>query len=134
MRGRLDIIANILTIAEKDVLESHIMLKCSLSPKQFDEYIQMLLETGLIDAFPVVNLRHMSEPKNRRRMIFHTSKTGNQFLKLYSELYTLVNKCATISCGKGMDIFRVLRKAVSLFSYRRQDGHVPTEKVILHER
>jgi len=91
-RGRLDIAASILTATQKDALKDSIRQKCNMSSKQFNEYIKILLENGLIDAFPAVNLKHTCGPKNKRRTIFHIAQTGKRFLKLYSELYALVDR------------------------------------------
>ena len=117
-KGKLDIIANMLTATEKDALKGHIIDTCHLSSKQFNEYMEILLENGLIDAFPAVNLRHISGAKNRRRKIFHITQTGKQFLKLYSELYALVDRDATIS----------FREFSLLFSAKRVLEHSSIDK------
>ena len=116
-RGRLDIVASILTATQKDALKSYIMDTCRLSSKQFNEYAERLLENGLIDAFPAVNLKHTCGPKNKRRMIFHIAQTGKRFLKLYSELCTLVDTDATMSFREFS--FSPWQKGVGAFLHRQ---------------
>ena len=93
-REEIDVIISILNAAEKDVLQDRIIQKCNLTTKRCDEYVQMLLQKGLLDAFPLINLRHMSGRSSKRRMTYRTSKGGQKFLRLYSELYALVDKGA----------------------------------------
>ena len=123
-RGKLDIIANILNATEKDVLKDHILQKCNMSRQQFDKYIELLLQNGLVDAFPAVELRavkfnsyHMPGAKNKRRMIYHISEAGKQFLTLYSELSALVNRNASISFKRFSFLFR--QKGFGVFLHRQ---------------
>jgi len=91
-RGTLDIIASILTVAKNECLENDIMAKCKLNNKQFNHYVlKMLLPSGLLNAFPIGNMRHTPGYRSKRRMFFQTAVSGYHFLKLYAELYALAN-------------------------------------------
>ena len=116
-RGRLDIIASILNAAQEDILRYHILQKCKLSSKQVNEYLQLLLQSGLLDAFPAFNLRYMSGRQNKRKMIFHISRFGKRFLELYSELYALVDRSATISFRELPSL--LLQKGVGVFLHKQ---------------
>jgi predicted transcriptional regulator len=79
--------AKILTLAKQPVLKDHIIRKCALSSLQYERYINQLLEAGLLDAYPAINLKGR---KNHHRMTFQTSNKGLEFLKRYAELLRLL--------------------------------------------
>ena len=81
--------AEILIVAKQPVLKDHIMRKCSLSTAYFDIYINQLLESGMLNAYPALD-PHIPGPKTRHRMIYQTSTKGIEFLKRYNELLTLM--------------------------------------------
>jgi predicted transcriptional regulator len=86
----LEKIVDILTVAKNPILKWPLMRACSLSSLTFNKYVTQLLQRGLLDAYPAVNLKHTSGPKNHRRMIYQTSQKGLEFLKRYNELLTLL--------------------------------------------
>ena len=86
----MDKFAEILTVAKQPALKSQIIQKCGLSNETFNQYIHRLLESGLLDAYPAIDLKHMSGPKSHHRMVYQTSKKGMEFLKRYNELLTLL--------------------------------------------
>ena len=83
-------IAEILTVAKQPCLKCHIKSKCGLSSYTFKPYLNLLLENGLLDAYPVLNSKHLSGRPTKRRMIYQTSQKGLEFLKRYNELLTLM--------------------------------------------
>ncbi len=83
-------IAEILTVAKQPVLKYHIQRKCNLSGSTLTEHINLLLENGLLDAYPAINLKHTPGRKNHHRMIYQTSRKGRLFLKQYNELLMLL--------------------------------------------
>jgi len=85
----MDKFAEILTVAKQPALKQHIIQKCSLSNESFNNRIHQLLQSGLLDAYPALDL-HTPGPKTRRRMIYQTSQKGKEFLKRYNELLTLL--------------------------------------------
>jgi predicted transcriptional regulator len=90
-RSNLDIIACILSAAQNGVLQETIIQQCNLSTAHFKQYIKTLLETGLLNGFPAIDIRHTAGPRNSH-MVFQTSRAGNQFLTVYSQLCTLVDR------------------------------------------
>jgi len=77
-------------VANKPVLKDHIIQKCGLSSPSVRTYLTKLLEAGLLDAYPAINLKHTPGRKTHRRMIYQTSKKGKDFLKQYNDLLTLL--------------------------------------------
>ena len=96
-RGKIGIIANILKVAEKDALKSHITSKCRLTSEKTKEYIQLLLTKGLLNAFPLGHVRHVPGRPNRHRMTYQTTEIGKQFLKKFAEISALVEEWAASS-------------------------------------
>jgi len=89
-RSNLDITACILSVAQNGVLQETIIRRCNLSTPHCKEYIKTLLETGLLNGFPAVDIRDTGGPRNSH-MVFQTSRAGSQFLTVYSQLCTLVD-------------------------------------------
>jgi len=85
------VIARILTVATKPSLKNHLVEKCGLGFNQY-RYIEEVLEAGLLDAYPIVDFKGVSGPKDIHRMVYSTSKKGKDFLKRYNELMTLMQK------------------------------------------
>jgi len=83
-------IAEILTVAKQPCLKDHIICKCSFRSYTFKPYLNLLLENGLLGAYPVLNSKHLSGRPTKRRMIYQTSQKGLEFLKRYNELLTLM--------------------------------------------
>ena len=83
-------IAEILTVAKQPCLRDHIICKCSFRSYTFKPYLNLLLENGLLDAYPVLNSKHLSGRPTKRRMTYQTSQKGLEFLKRYNELLTLM--------------------------------------------
>jgi len=85
----LEKIAQILTVANQPVLKSAIIQKCGLSSLQWTRYINQLLEAGLVDVYPAIDLKGTPD-KNHRRMTYQTSRKGKLFLQLYNGLTMLL--------------------------------------------
>jgi predicted transcriptional regulator len=86
----LEKIVEILTVARQPVLKCHIMSKCAFSSRTFRPYITLLIQSGLLDAYPAIDLRLSGHPTTRHRMIYQTNKKGMEFLKRYNELLMLL--------------------------------------------
>lgn len=76
-RTRIEIFANVLTVAQDVVLKTHIMYKANLSHKQLEKYLSHLLLNGLIEQ-----IYNTSDRGNR----FRITQKGAQFLEDYSRL------------------------------------------------
>jgi len=86
----LEKIAEILTVTKQPCLKQHIKSKCSLSSHTFNKYLNLLLESGLLDAISTVGMKHLAGRKTKRRMTYQTSVKGKVFLKGYAELTKLL--------------------------------------------
>ena len=70
-RSKLDILAAILSAAQKETLKTHMTRTALVSTNQTEEYVGLLLDCGLIET---------------RGNFYQTTEKGMQFLKLYQEL------------------------------------------------
>ena len=75
-RDRLEIIAQILHVAKNGAKKTHVMYQCNLSYNQTKNFINYLLETGLL----------------RIGNSYHTTDKGLRFLQTYKTLDRLLNK------------------------------------------
>jgi len=82
-RGRLDIIANILTSAAGGVRKTSIMYKCNLSFRQLEIYLGFLLNKGLMKMF--------TKRESTTSQFFETTDRGIDFLKAYRNLEALMS-------------------------------------------
>lgn len=97
----LEKIADILTLARKPVLKDHIIRKCNLNSSDFSKYVTQLLQGGLLNAYPAINLKHVPGRKTRHRMIYQTSRKGRLFLKRYNELLMLLQPVERVRARMG---------------------------------
>jgi predicted transcriptional regulator len=94
-RGRestvLEKIAEILSAAKKPVLKSQIMYKCKMSTASANIYLQLLIQSGLLDAYPP-DTKRLRGPKLNRRVVYQTSRKGFEFLNRYQRLVALMEE------------------------------------------
>lgn len=76
-RGYIDIIADILRVAEKGSIKSHIVYGADLNFKMFERYIEEINDSGLI--------------RRNRDGKFETTEKGLKFLKRYEELKMMIS-------------------------------------------
>ena len=74
-RTRVEILANILEIAGKQTLKTHIMYKANLSYRQLEKYLDFLEARGLI-----------ARTSEDSVMLFHVTEKGLEFLKDYARI------------------------------------------------
>lgn len=72
-RSRTDIAADILQIASAGAIKTKIMYRAFLSFPQQKEYLQLLIEAGMLEYF-------------REERMYKTTERGLHFLKSYQEL------------------------------------------------
>jgi len=83
-RGYLDLIADILETSQNGVKKTWLMYHCNLSFKQLKSYLDFLLRKELL---------HMtSENTSPNHGLLKTTEKGNQFLKTYSCLKSLIDQ------------------------------------------
>jgi predicted transcriptional regulator len=83
----LEKFAEILTVAEQPALKTEIIQKCTLSSAAFNKYVHTLIQSGMLNAYPAVNLHASSR---RQRIIYQTTDKDKQFLKRFNGLLALL--------------------------------------------
>ena len=78
-RDRLDIIAEILTIAKDGHLKTQIMYRANLSFAQLNEYLDFLTNMGLLQI----------QKENRKNTYFTTEK-GERYLDKYKDISNIL--------------------------------------------
>lgn len=77
-RTRVEILASILKIAERQTLKTHIMYKANLSHRQLEKYLSFLQTNGMLE-------QALDEDGIIK---FHVTQKGIDFLKDYQRLST----------------------------------------------
>ena len=72
-RNRIEIICQILEVANGGVTKTKIMYKAFLSYAQLKEYLTVLIENGLLEYI-------------EGEQIYRTTEKGNRFLKIYNQI------------------------------------------------
>lgn len=75
-RTRVEILANMLTVAANGALKTHIMYKANLSHRQLEKYLSFLEERGLLTHLADANLGS----------IYRVTEKGLGFLREYSHV------------------------------------------------
>ena len=78
-RNRLCIMAKMLEIAKGGTLKTPIMYKANLNSAQLDEYLSLLLETGLLEA---VN--------EGEKTLYRTTANGLHYIQAHKKLTALI--------------------------------------------
>jgi len=74
-RTRVEILASILKIAERQTLKTHIMYKANLSHRQLEKYLHFLETKGML-------VRSLEE----NTTVFQITEKGGEFLKDYERI------------------------------------------------
>jgi predicted transcriptional regulator len=83
-RGWLEIIEFILSMCDGGARKTHVMYRCNLNSKQISEYLNFLLDCGMLER--------VQERANSKRYIFKTSELGNKFVGRYKQMAELFSK------------------------------------------
>ena len=83
VRGRMDIIADILRNAKHGIKKTRIMYSCNLSFRQLRTYLEFLLKKNFL-ALSISS-------ESRRLRIFRTTRKGDAFLKAYDNLQAVIS-------------------------------------------
>jgi predicted transcriptional regulator len=81
-RGRWDIMARVLRIAQSPASKTHIMYGANLSYSQLERYLDFLLEKEL--------LQRTEDASSRVKILYLTTATGCSFLNAYQKLKIIV--------------------------------------------
>jgi predicted transcriptional regulator len=82
-RGRLDIMANILNMANNGAKKTQLMYKCNLSFKQLELYVNLLVTKKLLT-------KHIHNG-TRDIILYETTTKGHSFLQVYRTLNALLS-------------------------------------------
>jgi len=86
-RNRIDIITDILSIAEEETLKTPILTQANLSFQQLDAYLDFLFKMNLLTSY-----------ERDGQTFFKTTKKGYNFLEAYQEIQNLPSlQCS--NCG-----------------------------------
>lgn len=81
-RSDIDIMANILSVANKGTKKTRIMYRCNLSHSQLQVYLQILREMGFLASH--------SKKEDAKLNYFETTSKGFEFLDTYRALKSLM--------------------------------------------
>ena len=82
VRGRIDIIADILDVTREGSRKTRIMYACNLSFRQLRVYLGFLVRKGFLA---------LSGSEGKRAGVFKTTKKGLAFLKAYQALQAVIS-------------------------------------------
>jgi predicted transcriptional regulator len=71
-------------MCENGARKTHVMYKCNLNSKQINEYLNFLLEYGMLEK--------TQERPNSKRYIYRTRELGMKFISGYKQLAELFSK------------------------------------------
>ena len=77
-RGWLEIIEYILVTCKSGALKTHIMYKCNLNSQQIQQYLQFLLNCGLLER--------QTESAESKRGIYKTTGRGKKYMDAYNQI------------------------------------------------
>jgi len=83
-RTKIDIMANILQVANGGAKKTHIMYQCNLSFRQLHAYLNLLVDIGLLEA------RALKTEDKGNSQLFETTSKGKAFIKAYHSLKALL--------------------------------------------
>lgn len=79
-RNRMEIVAKLLDIAKTATLKTHLMYKANLSYVMVNEYLDYLVDAGLIVEKP---------DRETNAKLFETTEKGMKYLEIYASLQNL---------------------------------------------
>jgi len=82
VRGKIDIIADILDVAKTECRKTRIMYACNLSFRQLRVYVDFLVKRGFLT---------LSNAEAKTGQNLRTSKRGLDFLKAYQSLQAVIS-------------------------------------------
>jgi predicted transcriptional regulator len=94
-RNRMEIVANLLSIAKNGALKTHLMYKANLSYLMVTEYLDFLIRSSLIKE---------TIDSEGTGKLFQTTEKGLKYLEVYDSLQAIVGLDAN-KIGSRSDIF-----------------------------
>jgi predicted transcriptional regulator len=76
-------------MCEGGARKTHVMYRCNLNSKQISEYMNFLLDCGMLEK--------VQERANSKRHIFKTSELGNKFIGRYKQMAELFSEHSIVN-------------------------------------
>ncbi len=80
-RGKIEIMADVLSLSTAGIKKTHIMYRANLSYEQIIHYLSQLLGKGLL-----------SQDSSEGALVYRTTEKGREFLSCYSRMTELITE------------------------------------------
>ena len=80
-RGYLEIIHSILSACTEGALKTHVMFKCNLNSSQVQQYLEYLVDRGLLDK---------ERKAYSSKTSYITSERGRRYMRAYKEVVEML--------------------------------------------
>jgi len=87
-RGYLEIIHTILSVSTEGALKTHVMFKCNLNSSQVQQYLEYLVDRGLLDK---------ERKAYSSKTSYLTSERGRRYMRAYSEVVEMLRDRKDVS-------------------------------------
>ena len=94
-RGKIEIMADVLSLSTVGIKKTHIMYRANLSYEQVHMYLAELIEKGLL-----------VQASTDEGLVYRTTERGREFLHYYSRLVSLLEEGQVPSSAKAPYISR----------------------------
>jgi len=95
-RNRMEIVANLLTIAKTGALKTHLMYRANLSYLMVTEYLNFLCGADLIKE---------ALDEDGTSKVYQTTPKGLKYLEVYDSLQNIAGLDTRSQSSKGQDLF-----------------------------
>jgi predicted transcriptional regulator len=96
-RNRMEIVANLLSIARTGALKTHLMYKANLSYLMVTEYLNYLASAGLIKE---------TLDEEGTTKLYQTTPKGEKYLEAYESLQSIAGLGSARSVNPSQDVFQ----------------------------
>ncbi len=93
-RNRMEIVANLLTIAKTGALKTHLMYKANLSYVMITEYLDYLQSSGLLRGMVI----------HDGTKLYQTSEKGLRYIDVYDSLQDIAGMSVHMNSRSGKDL------------------------------
>jgi len=87
-RGYLEIIQTILSVCTEGALKTHVMFKCNLNSSQVQQYLEYLVDRGLLDK---------ERKAYSSKTSYITSERGRRYMRAYNEVVEMLRDRKDVS-------------------------------------
>jgi predicted transcriptional regulator len=87
-RGYLEIIHTILSVCTEGALKTHVMFKCNLNSSQVQQYLEYLVDRGLLEK---------ERKAYSSKTSYRTSERGRRYMRAYNEVVEMLKDRKDVS-------------------------------------